>query len=488
MLGAMLIFAPLIMGGNRPLPLLILELAATALLCLLLFRPSFEKHLSRPLLIAPGIPVALPLLQLLPLPEFVWNWLPGRDFYAAASSAVGSTPRYRALSLIPDATESALLVLLVPVAVFLATVSTSEAQLKQLINLFIGLAVIQAIIGLAQFGTGSLTVLWPPEQGRIGSAYGTSPNYDHFAGFLDMALALVLALPIAHIDVGSHRTPTRQRSQSLRKRISQLFASGMRFNTVAIYTGAALAILLGLIFSRSRTAIALTMLCILLCALVFGSRVGGQRSSRLVSLLTVVGLALALEIGLAPVLARFAEGGLVDHTRLSIYAGTIQGIREFFPFGSGFGSYPAVFRRFQPGDVPHFVNHAHNDYLEWLFEGGLAAALLMLAFLILYVLRWRQIWPAGEERWAPISFVRIAAGISLLLMGLHGLIDFNLHIPANAAYFAFLAGIFFHPGTGHRRAEPRVMRETPKPLVRKSPPSPPAAAQPPLDVRNPFAD
>ena len=488
MLGAMLIFAPLIMGGNRPLPLLILELAATALLCLLLFRPSFEKHLSRPLLIALGILVALPLLQLLPLPEFVWNWLPGRDFYAAATSAVGSTPRYRALSLIPDATESALLVLLVPVAVFLATVSTSEAQLKQLINLFIGLAVIQAIIGLAQFGTGSLTVLWPPEDGRIGSAYGTYPNYDHFAGFLEMALPLVLALLIAHIDVGSHRTPTRQRSQSLRKRISQLFASGMRFNTVAIYTGAALAILLGLIFSRSRTAIALTMLCILLCALVFGSRVGGQRSSRLVSLLTVVGLALALEIGLAPVLARFAEGGLVDHTRLSIYAGTIQGIREFFPFGSGLGSYPAVFRRFQPGDVPHFVNHAHNDYLEWLFEGGLAAALLMLAFLILYVLRWRQIWPAGEERWAPISFVRIAAGISLLLMGLHGLIDFNLHIPANAAYFAFLAGIFFHPGTGHRRAEPRVMRETPKPVVRKSPPSPPAAAQPPLDERNPFAD
>jgi hypothetical protein len=112
----------------------------------------------------------------------------------------------------------------------------------------------------------------------------------------------------------------------------------------------------------------------------------------------------------------------------------------------------------------------------------------MLAFLILYVLRWRQIWPAGEERWAPISFVRIAAGISLLLMGLHGLIDFNLHIPANAAFFAFLAGIFFHPGTGHRRAEPRPMRQTPKPVVRASLPSPPVAAQPPLDVRNPFAD
>ncbi|MBS1213988.1 MAG: putative binding-protein-dependent transport system protein, partial [Proteobacteria bacterium] len=341
-LGAMLVFAPLIKGGNRPLPLLILELAATALLVVLLLRPDFKQHLSRPLLIAIGALVALPLVQLLPLPEFAWNWLPGRDFYTAPSSAIGTIPGHRAISLIPDATESALLVLLIPVAVFLATVSTSEAQLKQLINLFIGLAVIQAIIGLAQFGTGSLTVLWPPEGGRIGSAYGTYPNYDHFAGFLEMALPLVLALLIAHIDFGSHKAPRHQRRQNLRQRLAQLFASGIRFNAVAIYSGAALAILLGVIFSRSRTAIALVMLGILLCALLFGSRVGGQRSTRLVTLFTVIGFALALEIGLAPVLARFADGGLVDHTRLSIFAGTIQGIREFFPFGSGLGSYPAV--------------------------------------------------------------------------------------------------------------------------------------------------
>ena len=487
-LGAMLIFAPLIKGGNRPLPLLILELAAIGLLCLLLLRPGFKQHLSRPLLLTLGALVALPLIQLLPLPEFVWDWLPGRDFYAAASSAVGSPPSYRTLSLIPNATESALLALLVPVAVFLATVSTSETQLRQLINLFIGLAVIQAIIGLAQFGTGSVTVLWPPEAGKIASAFGTYPNYDHFAGFLEMALPLVLALLIAHIDFGSHRTPTRQRSQNLRKRISRLFASGIRFNAVAIYSGAALAILLGIIFSRSRTAIALVMLGILLCALLFGSRVGGQRSTRLVTLFTVIGIALAIEIGLAPVLARFADGGLVDHTRLSIFAGTIQGIREFFPFGSGLGSYPAVFRRFQPGDVAYFVNHAHNDYLEWLFEGGLASAMLMLAFLTLYVLRWREIWPAGNGRWAPIAFVRIAAGISLLLMGLHGLIDFNLHIPANAAFFAFLAGVFFHPGTQHGRAEPIVMPEPAKPVARSNPTPPPVAPQPALDVRNPFAD
>ena len=212
-LGAMLVFAPLIKGGNRPLPLLILELTAIVLLFLLLLRPGFEQHLSRPLLVALGLLVALPLVQLLPLPEFVWNWLPGRALYADALTAVGSAPNYRTLSLIPSATESALFALLVPLAVFLATVSTSEAQLRQLINLFIGLAVLQAIIGLAQFGTGSMTVLASLEGKAVSSAHGTYPNYDHFAGFLEMALPLVLALLIAHIEFGSQRATGRQRSR-----------------------------------------------------------------------------------------------------------------------------------------------------------------------------------------------------------------------------------------------------------------------------------
>ncbi len=490
-LGAMLVFAPLIMGGNRPLPLLILELAAIALLFLLLLRPSFEQHLSRPLLIALGLLVALPLLQLLPLPDFVSNWLPGRDFYAAASSAAGVAPKYRTVSLIPNATESALLALLVPLAVFLATVSTSEAQLKQLVNLFIGLAVLQAIIGLAQFGTGSMTVLASLEGDGVSAAHGTYPNSDHLAGLLEMALPVALGLLIANIQIGGTQARS-SRKTPFRQRLSRLFSSGIRFNRVAIYAAAGFAILLGLTFSHSRTGVSLAMLGILVSSLIFGRWVGGQRSSRLITAFTVIGVALALEIGLSSVLSRFTGKGMTDDLRWSIFAGTIQGIREFFPIGSGFGTYPAVFRRFQPGNIPEFVNHAHNDYLEWLFEGGLLAGILMIVFLVLYLLRWRKIWPR-EEYCPPYGFMRISAGIGLLMMGLHGLVDFNLHIPANAVFFAFLAGVFFHQATpaqaGQPPRSPKLRQEpattpvpAPKPVKLPEPPAPAA------DIRNPFAD
>ena len=492
-LGAILIFTPLIKGGNRPLPLLILELAATALLCLLFLRPNLQQRLSRPLLIALGALIALPLIQLLPLPEFAWHWLPGRDFYAAATNAVGATPSRYALSLIPNATESALLALLVPVAVFLATVSTSEAQLKQLVNLFIGLAVIQAVIGLAQFGTGSITVLAvlaAPDAESVGSAHGTYPNADHLAGFLEMALPVVLGLLIASIQVGGPTSTFQAKKAPIRQRLSRRLSSGIRFNRVAIYSAAGLAILLGLTFSHSRTGVALAMLSILLCSLVFGRWVGGQRSSRLITVFAVIGIALAVEIGLTSVLSRFTGKGMADDLRWSIFAGTIQGIYEFFPIGSGFGSYPAVFRRFQPGDVPQFVNHAHNDYLEWLFEGGIAAAVLLFIFLALYLVRWLRIWPR-EQHCPPYCIMRIAAGIGLLMMLLHGLIDFNLHIPANAVFFAFLAGVFFHQApaakTAHSAPQTTVLPATaaPKPAPVKQTPQPVAPA---ADIRNPFAD
>jgi O-antigen ligase len=255
-----------------------------------------------------------------------------------------------------------------------------------------------------------------------------------------------------------------------------------------MYGAAGLAILMGLTFSHSRTGVALAMLGILVSSLVFGRRVGGQRSSRLVVAFTVIALALALEIGLTSVLSRFTGKGMTDDMRWSIYAATIQGIREFFPFGSGFGTYPAVFRRFQPGNIPDFVNHAHNDYLEWLFEGGLAAAVLMIGFLALYVLRWRKIWPR-EDYCPPYGFMRLSAGIGLLLMGLHGMIDFNLHIPANAVFFAFLAGVFFHQTTPAKPEDSvRAQKIHPDPVPESAPVKMPEPPAPATDIRNPFAD
>lgn len=199
---------------------------------------------------------------------------------------------------------------------------------------------------------------------------------------------------------------------------------------------------------------------------------------------------------MVPVLDRFSVEGAVNDARWSIYSATLEGIGTFSPLGSGPGNYPDVFPAFQPPELGRwFINHAHNDYLEWLFEGGLMAAVLITLLAVLYAVRWLKVW--HWEDWSRLRFIQAGAGIGTLLLLIHSLVDFNLHIPANIVYFAFLAGVFFadpesegEPAGRHRRRTPVVETPDLKPApsaahisgVRR--PVPP----PPDEIKNPFLD
>jgi O-antigen ligase len=477
LLAAILLFAPLIKGGNRPLPLLTLELAAVLALAYPLARPVFLQRLPMAFLVGLALMVVWPLLQLLPLPFSLWQMLPGRALYGDALAAFGDAGM-RPLSLVPSATEAAWLALLPPLAVFLVAISLDETALRKIVYLFIGIAVVQAILGLVQFGGGASTT-FRTSLSDIGTAVGTYVNRNHLAGMLAMALPVALGLLASRI--GRSRETPRYRSRGLFKRLADTVSQPSRINQSMIIGAVCIAILLGIVFSRSRSGISLAMLGILLSAVLYGLRLGGKRSTKLAVLFSAVALALALEVGLAPVLERFSVEGALEDARWAIFASSVAALALFFPFGSGLGSFPEVYRRFQPGEVPRFVNHAHNDYIEYLFEGGLIAAAVIVLFLVLYVRAWPRL--LRLPRWGTLSFMQAGAGLGLLLMALHGLTEYNWHIPANAIYFALMAGVFFHRG----ETAPAPARATPATRTRAEfvPPSVPVVR---ADVKNPFAD
>jgi O-antigen ligase len=85
------------------------------------------------------------------------------------------------------------------------------------------------------------------------------------------------------------------------------------------------------------------------------------------------------------------------------------------------------------------VNAAHNDYLQLLVEMGALGFVTMLWFLIVVYRRATsklRNWPEDTN-----GAVALAAllGISGILV--HSFVDFNLHIPANAALFFVLCVI-----------------------------------------------
>ena len=487
---ALLIFAPLFRAGNRPLPLLIMELLALALLAWRFWRPPTEGlPLSRMTWMLLALLFLLPLAQLLPTPMTLWASLPGRAFYAEAlnkAGVEGSGFEWRAISLIPTATETAWLALLPPLAVFLTAVKLNSQQLLKLTLVFLGIAVAEALLGLIQYGDGPDSVF------RLGnllmgdSASGTYINRNNLAGLLEMALPVSLAL--LAVTVGQGRPPHSSSSRH-RRTFRQWLArfSVARLNQAALYGAAALAILLGLIFTRSRAGVSLAMLGIMLSTLVFSTRLGGRNVYGLIGTLTAIGVGLASLIGLAPVWSRFTLQDPMEDGRWLIFDATVQAIGEFFPLGSGAGTFEDILRRFHPASFPGVtINHAHNDYLEWLLEFGLIAALLIAVWLVFYFRQWGRVWKRGA--WMPLRFVQAGAGIALLLMMVHSLVDFNLRIPANAVFTALLAALFFHHSPEAERQSSHRRTKSSDEGDRRSHSHPsPVYTIPPENQANPFA-
>jgi O-antigen ligase len=106
--------------------------------------------------------------------------------------------------------------------------------------------------------------------------------------------------------------------------------------------------------------------------------------------------------------------------------------------GWGLGTFPVVYPQFRSFYTNLFVNQAHNDYLQVLVEMGIlgfAATLVFLVLLYRYGLK-RQPEASGFSH-----YVRLAALMGCTGIVVHSLTDFNLHIPANAAWFFALAAL-----------------------------------------------
>lgn len=102
--------------------------------------------------------------------------------------------------------------------------------------------------------------------------------------------------------------------------------------------------------------------------------------------------------------------------------------------GTGLGSFGSVFPAYQTFPTNQLYPYAHNDYAQALAETGILGALIILAALILFFrLAFRNLRERleGEAGW-----IQLGAAVGVCGLLIHSFVDFNLHIPANAAWFA----------------------------------------------------
>ncbi len=210
----------------------------------------------------------------------------------------------------------------------------------------------------------------------------------------------------------------------------------------------ALSVMTGaIIMSASRGGV-LSLLLGLLCLALF-LRQGQFRAHRR----TVLGLSLVAMVGMGPWLGttslfqRFKQ--LTSESPRLLWAGRLPALQaaweivQDFPLtGIGYDAFPVVSARYQSVDEVNFrFAHVHNDFLQLLAETGWLGAGLLLGSTLLLMRAIMQKWQTRSD-----PFVRIiaAAGLAALVaLGAHSLVDFNLHIPANALLFATVLALTF---------------------------------------------
>jgi len=137
--------------------------------------------------------------------------------------------------------------------------------------------------------------------------------------------------------------------------------------------------------------------------------------------------------------------GLADR---KLYASdAIRMFKKHPLLGIGVGSFEAAYPAYQTFSSDLVVNHAHDDYVEALAEAGIIGSLLIVSAIVLFLRAVSSIHPTGNS----VDWIAVGAAVGCCGLLIHSFSDFNLHIPANAAWFAFTAGIATASGKHHAK-------------------------------------
>ena len=124
--------------------------------------------------------------------------------------------------------------------------------------------------------------------------------------------------------------------------------------------------------------------------------------------------------------------------RVAHWQDTFRAFPDFWPLGSGFGTYGYVYQMYQRHLCEGWFDHAHNQYLEWLIEGGVAFMLLLAAAAGLVVASaWRLLRRSPE---AAALAVAVPAVLAVATQSIHAVGEFGLSVPANLLLLAALCG------------------------------------------------
>jgi O-antigen ligase len=347
-------------------------------------------------------------------------------------AGVGSVSLVSSLSFDPYSTRfilvqvAALLVYFAAVLVFIDT----PKRLRLLVRTITVFGFFLAIFGLTQSFTSPDKVYWIREMPQS-QAFGPFINRHHFAGYMELALALPLGLVF---------TGSIERE----KKFIYLFAAGL--------------MAIALVMTNSRGGIISLLAELLFLVATMGLRSKHKHRKRdsqehgpwIRSAAAKAGLALAMVVALfVSVVVLGGEDALTrivgsvntdDPTtgRAHFWSVTVDIIKNHPVVGVGLGAFGVVYTGYDSRNGMYRLEQAHNDYLQVLSDGGVVGAILGLFFIVSL---FRMGFARRESRDDFRRGVATGALAGCFAVLIHSFFDFTLHTPANALLFLVLAAL-----------------------------------------------
>jgi O-antigen ligase len=360
--------------------------------------------------------LALGLIQLLPLRN---------------PDSVGSIslPLVHSLSFNPYATRFIVIEIVALLIYFGATLVFVDTpkRLRLLVRTITIFGFLLAIFGLTQSFTSPTRVYWIREMPQS-QAFGPFINRHHFAGYMELTIALPLGL---------------------------VFSNAVEREKKFIYMFAAALMAVALIMTNSRGGIISLVAELLFLVSLMGiarrhrkKRV--EKKPRFKSAAARAGLALAMVIALfggvvllggEEALSRLVGSVNADDPttgRAHFWSVTVDIIKNHPVIGTGLGAFGVVYTGYDSRNGLYRLEQAHNDYLQVLSDGGFVGAALGLLFLVAL---FRMGFARRESRDDFRRGVATGALAGCFAVLVHSFFDFTLHTTSNTLLFLVLAAL-----------------------------------------------
>ena len=436
----LLVWLPVPLGSNRGWAWAVMEVTAFALLAAWLVLWALEKvRIGEPLRKAWPVFVLLGLYALhqaittVPMPSAWVAFLsPESARLHGLTEILGIKRGWITISIEPHMSRVALMKSLAYGAIFILflAVVNNRSRVLTAARVLVYAAVLHAVYAVLMH----LSDVSDEHFGTLimhgGSASGFYANRNHFAGMLEITLAIGIGLLIAGLSdrvAGSWKdffrhliewilSPKMLLRLSLCILVIALTTTHSRMGNTAFFSSLLIAGVIGIALSRfaTRNTVMLLTSLVVLDLLIVGSWFGVEK------------LAQRLE-------ATTMENVQEREDPASYALGLIG---DYPVFGAGPGTFYVAFPKYRPEKVVNFYDYAHNDYAQIASETGVVGlGLLGLVVASTLVVALRAQWVRRDPLMRGMSFACVM-GVTALLI--HSWVDFNLQIPANAVYFMVL--------------------------------------------------